>query len=184
MKPAGMPDSQWQTAVNYGSIYGVPPEFLAAIAQHETGFGTLGWGRPSQGEYILGYGAYSDTRADSKYSGADNQFRYAARQIGNFFGGKSYNEGTIQDFARQSWRPGNPDAWASSVNKIFQGLTGGGDVVGLPPTGPVSDGGSRGSGSLSVNSGTDFMGLGAVALGVVVALVLVFTFGLSGVVKS
>lgn len=177
-----MPEDQWSKAVSYGSMYGVPPEFLASIAQHETAFGRLGWGRENQGSYVLGYGAYSDTTADPKYSGIDNQYKYAARQIGDFFSGKPYNAQNIQEFARRSWQPGDPDSWAASISKIFAGLTGGGDIIAPPPADQAGE--TKVNLSVSDLSPKNMLVLGAVVAGTLAALVLIFGAGLSGVNNS
>jgi len=188
MKPLLMPDEQWNYAQKYGQLYGVPPEFLASIAQHETVFGTLGWGRESQGSYILGYGAYSDTSADPVYSGVENQFKYAARQISDFFSGKPYSADNVAAFAAGSWKPGDPSSWADSVYRIFSGLVGGAEIVQPPAgSGTGTGGGSRGSGSAPSSVGgikDTALAAGVVAVAVIVALILILYAGVGGVVSG
>lgn len=101
-------------------MYGVPPEFLLAIAQHETGLGTAGWGKPENGSYILGYGAYGPDSADPKYAGVDNQLNYAARQISSWFNGRPYTPENIRRFAQESWKAGDPN-WANGIISIYGG---------------------------------------------------------------
>jgi len=98
----------------------VPPAFLLAIAQHETGMGTAGWGKPENGSYVLGYGAYSENNADSTYAGVDNQMNYAARQIAGWFNGRPYTADNIRQFARESWGAADPN-WANGIISIYGG---------------------------------------------------------------
>lgn len=52
--------------------------FLLAVAKHETGFGTLGQGRPEKGSFIVGYGCPGS--CNNTYSGIDTQAKYAAKR--------------------------------------------------------------------------------------------------------
>lgn len=53
--------------------------FFLAVAKHETGFGTLGQGRPEKGSYIVGYGCPGS--CDPAYSGIDTQAKYACKRF-------------------------------------------------------------------------------------------------------
>lgn len=100
-------------------LYNVPEELLAAIGQHETHWGQLGAGK--QGWY-LGYGYYPGSTVAEQYKGLLPQLQGASSQIANFFRNKSLTWENWQDFARQSWRPGDPRAWAESTWTIYQQL--------------------------------------------------------------
>lgn len=61
--------------------YGLPNDayyFLLAVAKHETGFGTLGQGRPEKGSFIVGYGCPGS--CDPAYTGIDTQTKYACKR--------------------------------------------------------------------------------------------------------
>jgi hypothetical protein len=71
----------------------------------------------------LGVGAYSETRANYAFQGLDNQLNWAAKQLGRYLG-KNVTLAALTNFAREIWRPGNPDAWALSVYRIYVSLGG------------------------------------------------------------
>lgn len=128
-----MPESDWRKTQEIARIYNVPPELLAAIGWHETHWGQLGAGR--QGWY-LGYGYYPGSTVKEQYRGLVPQLQGAARQIAGFFQGQELTWENWQRFAEQSWRPGNPEAWARSTWSIFQSLQGKpGEVIGGPGPG-------------------------------------------------
>lgn len=52
--------------------------FMLAIAKHETGFGTLGQGRPEKGSFIVGYGC--PNKCDFTYSGIETQAHWACKR--------------------------------------------------------------------------------------------------------
>ena len=135
-RPSWMPVSDWQKVVDYANRYGTVPELLAAIGWHETHWGRLGWGRYG---FHLGVGCYSEREANYRFQGLDNQLRWAARQLGRHIGRNVTLPGLIS-FARNVWRPGNPEAWARSVYRIYREL--GGPVGG-------------GAASYAVSGGTD-----------------------------
>lgn len=65
----------------YVKSYGLDTQayyFLLAVCKHETGFGTLGQGKKSNGSYIVGYGCPSS--CDPTYSGIDTQAKYACKR--------------------------------------------------------------------------------------------------------
>lgn len=53
--------------------------FFLAVAKHETGFGTLGQGKPANGSYIVGYGCPGS--CDPAYSGIDTQTHFACKRF-------------------------------------------------------------------------------------------------------
>jgi len=104
-------------AVASAKITGVDPLLLCAISKHETNFGVLGAGRYG---YELGYGQYSDKIADPRFKGLDNQLLYAGKQWGNFTGWASVTYNTLLNFSINSWRAGDPQAWANDVWYWYQ----------------------------------------------------------------
>jgi len=104
-------------AIASAKITSVDPLLLCAISKHETNFGVLGAGR--QG-YELGYGQYSDNVADPRFKGLDNQLLYAGKQWVNFTGGASVTFSTLLNFSINSWKAGNPQAWANDVWYWYQ----------------------------------------------------------------
>jgi hypothetical protein len=110
------------------SKFGVDPLFLLAIAQLETQMGTAGWGRAEKGDYILGYGCYSDTDADPDYAGIDKQMYYGAKRMHDALGSRNYQINSLDDVkyfhdggdlgTSYRW---NPDSgWADMVWQIYQ----------------------------------------------------------------
>lgn len=53
--------------------------FAMAIAKHETGYGTLGQGRPQNGSFIVGYGCPGS--CDMRYKGIMTQAKYTMKRI-------------------------------------------------------------------------------------------------------
>jgi hypothetical protein len=119
-KPAWMPLADWQKVVSYANTYGTLPELLAAIGWHETDWGQLGWGRYG---FTLGVGCYSATKANYAFQGLDAQLKWAAPRLGQYVG-KSVTRERLINFARDVWKPGNPEAWGKSVYSIFLELGG------------------------------------------------------------
>jgi hypothetical protein len=115
--PGSIPADFWVKAVQYSKVTGADPYLLSAIAQHETGFGTLGAGR--QG-YTLGYGVYSETLQNPLYKGTENQLMFAGRQIESYFGSKPVTLQSLTDFMKNSWKPGDQE-WAAKVYKYYAG---------------------------------------------------------------
>jgi hypothetical protein len=68
---------KWDRIKYWAGVYNVDPALLAAIGQHETGWGDLGDGR--KGMY-LGYGSY-DNGSDYGYAGLDKQLKGAASKM-------------------------------------------------------------------------------------------------------
>jgi len=135
-KPSWMNKSDWDKVNWYAYKYHTSPEVLAAIGWHETHWGKLGWGK--QG-YYLGVGCYSEKEANPYYKGLDRQLDWAARQLGSYLGQNITLSG-LKSFARNVWKPGNPDAWAESVYHIYLEI--GGKTVSedkLPNLGTVTD---------------------------------------------
>jgi hypothetical protein len=119
--PAGIPTNFWSVDVQKAIDTGADPYLLAAIAQHETAFGTLGAGREG---YTLGYGYPAPGQGDPFYQGVDNQLFYAGQQINSYFNGDPITYEGLLSFAQNSWKPGDPKAWADSVWNIYQGYQG------------------------------------------------------------
>jgi hypothetical protein len=115
-----MSNSDWAKCVYYANKYGTYPELLAAIGWHETHWGRLGWGRYG---FYLGVGCYSETEANWYFAGLDRQLDWAAKRLGKYLG-RNVTLAALTGFAREVWRPGNPDAWARSVYKIYLQLGG------------------------------------------------------------
>lgn len=117
-------------AQQQASKFGIDYRILLAIAQHETGMGTLGWGRPEKGDYVLGYGCYSETYADPAYAGIEKQMYYGAKRVKEALasrGGKitSYDDveylRTGGDLGtKYTWTPDTN--WSNSVWQIYQSI--------------------------------------------------------------
>lgn len=122
-KPSWMTQRDWKKVVYYANKYGTIPELLAAIGWHETHWGRLGWGRRG---FHLGVGCYSEKEANWYFQGLDRQLNWAAKRLGQYLG-KNVTLPALIGFAREVWRPGNPDAWARSVYTIYKQI---GGVVG------------------------------------------------------
>lgn len=119
-KPAEMPINQWFYATLYGKEYNVDPLLLAAIADHETGYGNLGMGKKG---YTLGYGA-TDSKALSQYAGIEKQYKYAAKKLGSYFQGQTVTQEGLNGFLRDSWKASDT-GWANKVWSIYSGFGGG-----------------------------------------------------------
>ena len=140
---SNIPDNFWSVDVNAATSAGADPYLLAAIAQHETQFGTLGAGQEG---YALGYGYPAPGQGNPMYKGLDNQLFYAGLQVNEFFsgGGAAGSDSllassvpvtpdSLYQFALTSWKPGasadpvssaaNAKAWANSVWSIYSGYT-------------------------------------------------------------
>lgn len=110
--------SDWVKVLDTASEFAVSPYLIAAIGWHETHWGRLGAGRKG---WILGYGYFPGSTVAEKYKGLENQLRGACRQIARDLK-KPLSLSTLTDFAKNSWKPGNPEAWAESVWKIYTAL--------------------------------------------------------------
>ena len=115
-----LPSNQKQLAQKYGKQYGIDPNVLLAIAGHETQWGTTGAGRPSQGNYALGYGV-TDSKTLSKYAGLENQYKYAAMTLSHW-GVKSINDILAGKAASYATDPN----WEHGVASVYNSLAGGG----------------------------------------------------------
>jgi hypothetical protein len=114
------------------SKFGVDYRFLLAIAQEETGMGTLGWGRPEEGDYILGYGAYSTTTSDSSYSGIDKQMYYGAKRMKEALSSRGCKVSSLDDVSyfcnggdlgsSYFWCGGDRTAWSNNVWSFYQNI--------------------------------------------------------------
>jgi hypothetical protein len=123
--PANVPDTFWQADLESVKSTGADPYLMAAIAQHETDFGTLGAGTEG---YTLGYGYPGPGQGDPTYLGVTKQLFYAGLQSAGFFKGQPVTEQGLKDFQAQSWKAGDP-AWYKGVWSIYQGMTGGTPIV-------------------------------------------------------
>jgi len=119
-KPSWMPTRDWNLCKVYARDYNTYPELLAAIGWHETHWGRLGWGRKG---FYLGVGCYSRTRANYNFQGLAKQLYWAAPRLGKYLD-KNVTLLGLKNFARNVWKPGNPDAWAISVWRIYKSLGG------------------------------------------------------------
>ncbi|MEM3713467.1 MAG: hypothetical protein QXF82_00805 [Nitrososphaeria archaeon] len=125
MKPAFMSEEDWKTVQSYAQKYGVSPELLASIGWYETHWGQLGWGRPSQGSYILGVGAYSENKANPLFRGLQAQLDWAAKHLSSFgITQQNITPEQLREFAKTVWKPGDPDSWSANVYRIYQNLVG------------------------------------------------------------
>jgi hypothetical protein len=122
-----MPFSDWVKVQGIATDYGGNPLLMAAIGWYETHWGRLGWGKEG---YHLGYSCVSETQADPKYQGMENQVIAACWQIRRDLKLPLTLDSLIA-FARESWKPGNPLSWASGVWGILIGLQN--DYTGLLP---------------------------------------------------
>lgn len=115
--PANVPDQFWQKDVYEAESVGADPYLLAAIAQHETQFGTLGAGQEG---YVLGYGYPAPGKGNPVYKGLDNQLFYSGLKVNEFFAGAPITEQGLKDFQDQSWKAADPN-WYKGVWQIYQG---------------------------------------------------------------
>lgn len=106
----------WANVLQHCATSNVNPYLVAAIGWHETHWGTLGAGRSG---YILGVGVLSNTNILTQYKGLQAQLDWATPRLGKAFGLHPTAK-EINTFAHQIWRPGNPDAWATSVWESLQ----------------------------------------------------------------
>lgn len=128
-------------------------KWLLAICQHETLFGTAGWGRESQGSYILGYGAYSETNADKRYAGIDNQLYFGAKRVLDAMKSRGYKFRSHDD-AYYFWNGGDlgpsyrwspSPSWADSVWSIYQSYVNSTQFDSIPMWKPDSSSTSKSS---------------------------------------
>lgn len=110
--------NEWVIVRNITSEYNVDPKLIAAIGWHETHWGRLGAGR--QG-WHLGYGYFPGSTVAEKYRGLENQIRGASYQLKRDLK-LPISLQTVTEFAFNSWKPGNPAAWAQSVWNIYNSL--------------------------------------------------------------
>lgn len=76
------PVDQINLARRFGRKYGVDPRLLLAISGHETQWGRVGQGRPSQGGYVLGVGV-TDQGLQPRYRGIRTQYLAGAQTLAN-----------------------------------------------------------------------------------------------------
>ncbi len=111
VRPNFVSKSDWKVFVSYGEKYGADPYLLAAISLHETHHGRLGAGR--QG-YFMGVGVPTHGKRLRAYRGLENQVAWAAPRLAKHMNGDiTYQK--LRSFARNVWRPDNPDLWAAGV---------------------------------------------------------------------
>jgi len=117
--PTTVPTDFWDAAVNAGNASGVDPTLLAAIAQHETGYGTLGAGRDG---FSLGVGVYDAGNPNSNYQDSPGsytkQLQWAANSIANKFSGNVSLE-SIKAYQKASGYATDPN-WANGVWDAYQ----------------------------------------------------------------
>lgn len=90
---------------------GVNPYLMFAIGVHETGWGTMGWGKSG---YILGVGCYDAIHVNESLKGFDNQIGWAVKAVSEFMGFEMSFQ-ALFNFAKYVWKPGNPLTWAKGV---------------------------------------------------------------------
>ncbi|MED4445890.1 M23 family metallopeptidase [Bacillus thuringiensis] len=110
--------------------------FLLAVAKHETGFGTLGQGKPENGSYIVGYGCPGSCKP--AYKGIDTQAKYAAKRfseamrsrygkISNGYMDASdvdyFHEGGDKGYKKWKWSADGPN-WKKLVKSYFDRIIG------------------------------------------------------------
>jgi len=150
-KPGEVPYAFWFNAIRAGTEYGVDPYLLAAIAKHETNYGTLGAGREG---YALGYG-YGDTTVNSKWKdtpgGSINQLRGVAWKIKDQFGSDPISLASLNLFNTNSWKA-TDQGWGAGVWSAYLNLNKDGSSTGntfkdfiTDPAGTVTKGVSEGA---------------------------------------
>ncbi|MBT9145244.1 MAG: hypothetical protein DDT42_01114 [candidate division WS2 bacterium] len=115
---------QWKIINKWAQHYNVDPNLIAAIGQHETGWGREGAGRWG---FYTGYGVYDKGDPDPRWQGLENQVRMTAERLSTW----DMREGNI---TRERLRQGNrgqlgrgliyatDPLWADKVFRIFQGI--------------------------------------------------------------
>ena len=63
----------WRLITHYAKVYNVCPYLLAAIGQHETG-----WGKLVDHEFYMGYGAFCDRPWAYEFAGEERQIKEVA----------------------------------------------------------------------------------------------------------
>jgi len=141
---AVMTQQEWSWIVNKCQPANVNPKLIAAIGWHETHWGRLGMGRhgfhlgvscwvrnDSQFNYDkekgrVDFSTYSKVESGHLYcslplKGYQEQVEWAVNKFKNAV---PYTIGYphVLFIARTIWKPGNPEAWANSVWKIYSDL--------------------------------------------------------------
>jgi len=115
---SAIPENFWKEATAIGGSYGTDPLLLAAIAKHETTFGTEGAGRDG---FALGVGVYDSGNPNSNYqdSAGDytKQLTWAANSLANNFSGPVTEE-SIKAYQNASGYATDPD-WAKGVYRNY-----------------------------------------------------------------
>lgn len=121
-RPGFVSEEDWNVLVKYAGQYGTDPYLLAAIGQHETGFGRLGKGK--QG-YVMGYGVTHPQAY--KWQGLEKQAEATAKKLGSTIG-QTITPETLYSFAAENWKPDpglapkSYEQWSSSVWNIYSNL--------------------------------------------------------------
>lgn len=169
-----MTPEQEKAVRQVAQIYNLPVNLLAAIGWHETHWGELGAGREG---WYLGYGYYPGSTVAEKYRGLVPQLTGAAKQIASYFKGRELTEETWLAFSRQSWRAGDPDAWAAGTWRIYQDLGGAGPAA--PDPSPALPGTDLDPASVSSQTPDGSWNINPVVIAAAaVILVLALTVGL------
>lgn len=118
-----------RTAKEQAAKWGVDYKFLLAIAQHETGMGTLGMGRQEKGDFILGYGCYGPGQCDPDYQGLEKQFYYGAKRMAEALASRGKQVKSYDDVVyfhaggdkgpAYTWSQDSPN-WEQKVWKYYQ----------------------------------------------------------------
>lgn len=120
--PPWIPDADWQVVVaGAGGLYWIA-YLIAAIGWQETKWGTQGWGRPSQGSYILGVGVPDAVTQQRQYAGLQAQVDWQAPQLQAWFPAPGFAQSQVIAYGMQVQRPGDPVGWGSGVYATYRSL--------------------------------------------------------------
>lgn len=124
MRPAWIPVTDWSSVQGLASSLSSQPDVLsgltAAIGKHETDWGQLGAGR--QG-YYLGVGVPSSGAPLQQYSGLQNQLGWAMPRLAAWFRDGTVTFDRLVQFARNVWKPDDPESWARGVYTGYQSVS-------------------------------------------------------------
>jgi hypothetical protein len=109
----------WLLASWVAGRHGVDPLLLVAIGWRETNWGRQGAGRLG---WHLGYGYYPGSPVLEQYRGLRNQLEGTAAQLARDLG-PYISLFSLRRFARESWRPGDPNAWSEGVWRTYSALS-------------------------------------------------------------
>lgn len=120
-RPDFVNEKDWDLVCYYADKYGVPPALIAAVGWSETHWGQQGVGR----EWLLGYGVSGQLDVTATFKGFENQIRFGAVKLSQFFKDRPVTHANVLEFARNYWKPEDPVLWAKNVYLTYQKITGG-----------------------------------------------------------